>query len=124
MIHPKITLSVFLSAVFAFGIQFQSNAQELAPANYDEALVPQFPLPDPLIAEDGSPISSPEEWKSKRRPEILKLFKEHMFGEFPEANSERIKFQELQTKTDALGGIATQKEVKIYFDVIGFYATC
>lgn len=116
VIHPKITLSVFLSAVFAFGIQFQSNAQELAPANYDEALVPQFTLPDPLIAEDGSPISSPEEWKSKRRPEILKLFKEHMFGEFPEANSERIKFQELRTKTDALGGIATQKEVKIYFD--------
>ena len=94
----------------------QFFAQELAPANYDEALVPHFTLPDPLVAEDGSIIASPEEWKSKRRPEILNLFKEHMFGEFPEANAERVKFQELQTKTDALGGLATQKEIKIFFD--------
>ncbi|MGI6401463.1 MAG: acetylxylan esterase [Thermoguttaceae bacterium] len=93
-----------------------SASTEPAEPNYDEALVPQFELPDPLIAEDGAKIETPEEWREIRRPEILKLFKEHMFGQFPEANLSNVRFEEIISVPDALDGKATRKEIKIFFD--------
>ena len=92
------------------------NAQEIAPANYDEALVPEYVLPDPLVAEDGTKIETPEQWREKRRPEILELFKKNMFGQFPEADLSKVKSEETVSVPDSLGGKATRKEIKIYFD--------
>ena len=74
--------ATILIAALSLGV-VPCNAQEIAPANYDEALVPEYVLPDPLVAEDGTKIETPEQWREKRRP---------------------------------LGGKATRKEIKIYFD--------
>ena len=35
-------------------------ADPIAPPNYDEEKVPQFTLPDPLVAPDGSKIETPK----------------------------------------------------------------
>ena len=45
------------------------------PFNYDEAKVPKYTLPDPLVMIDGSPVKTVKDWETKRRPEILELFK-------------------------------------------------
>ncbi len=91
-------------------------ADKIAPPNYDESKVPQFVLPDPLVAEDGTKIDTPELWFQKRRPEILAQFQSEMYGKYPEADLSKVKFEELTSSDDAFGGKATLKEIRIYFD--------
>jgi len=55
-------------------------AQEVAPANYDESKVGEYVLPDPLTMQDGRKVNSAKMWNEERRPEILKLFEEHVYG--------------------------------------------
>lgn len=73
--------------------------------NYDEAKVGSDPLPD-------LQLTTAENWTSKRRPEILRLFEDHVFGKTP-ANIGTPKFEVTATKADALGGIATRKLIHI-----------
>lgn len=51
--------------------------------NYDESKVPEYTLPDPLIAADGTKITETEAWRQHRRSEILRPFKEHVYGYAP-----------------------------------------
>ncbi len=51
--------------------------------NYDEDKVPEYTLPDPLVMEDGRPVESAEQWTEQRRPELLNLFREHVYGRRP-----------------------------------------
>jgi len=39
--------------------------------NYDRSDVPDYQLPDPLLLDDGTPVTSAETWWRRRRPEIL-----------------------------------------------------
>ena len=93
-----------------------SFAQKIPAPNYDEAKVPQFELPDPLVAADGTKIATAEDWRLKRRPELLDLFAREMFGKRPVVAPEKIAFEELTVDANALGGKATRKEIRIYFD--------
>ncbi|WP_269541067.1 hypothetical protein [Cerasicoccus fimbriatus] len=45
---------------------------------YDEAIVAS--IPDPLVMENGQPVTSAEQWMESRRGEILELFREHVYG--------------------------------------------
>lgn len=51
---------------------------------YDEAKIPQYTLPELLIASDGSPITTAEQW-APRRGEIVEQFQHHIFGSMPDA---------------------------------------
>lgn len=73
--------------------------------NYDEAKVGNDPLPD-------LKLSTAEDWTGKRRPEILKLFEDNVYGKTP-ADIGTPKFEVTATKTDALGGLATRKFIHI-----------
>jgi hypothetical protein len=81
-------------------------------ANYDEANVPPFMLPDPLIDRKGQPITSPDDWQSRRRPELLRLFEEHVYGRSPEPP--KMEFEVTSESSDALGGKAIRREVTIH----------
>jgi hypothetical protein len=81
-------------------------------ANYDDSLVPEYTLPDPLVFLDGSPVTSRDDWPA-RRAEILSLFKTHVFGKTPDRQIDtRV---ELLSEVAALDGKARRKEVRIYF---------
>ena len=41
-------------------------------------------LPDPLVANDGTKITTKEQWVEFRRAEVLELFRESMYGRRPE----------------------------------------
>jgi hypothetical protein len=52
-------------------------------ANYDESKVPKYTLPDPLVCLDGTKVTDKATWEKKRRPEILRLFEEQVYGRSP-----------------------------------------
>ena len=82
--------------------------------NYDEAKVPKYTLPDPLTLCDGTRVKDAETWTKKRRPEILKLFEDHVYGKAPAGPKQMASLITSIDKT-ALNGKATRKEVTVYF---------
>lgn len=83
-------------------------------ANYDESGVPPYTLPDPLVWADGTPVTDADAWRSRRRPEILALFGEHVYGKTP-PDTPALRFETRSVDTAALGGTATRKEVTVRF---------
>src|SRR5262245_31082647 len=88
------------------------NSQRSAPANYDEAKVGDYTLPDPLITNDGRRVNNPRQWR-QRREEILRLFETQVYGRTPRP-APRIEFGETGRDEKALGGLATRREISIY----------
>ncbi len=87
------------------------NAQE---TNYDESKVPQYTLPDPLVLSDGQPVRDAQTWRTKRRPEVLRLFETHVYGKAP-GRPEGMKFEVYEVDRKALDGKATRKQVRVLF---------
>lgn len=75
--HFCFTAFVMLSMFNANSIEAQ-----VPKANEDEALVRMAPLPDPLIAADGTKISKPTQWPAQRQ-HLLKLIAEQEYGVAP-----------------------------------------
>jgi hypothetical protein len=85
-----------------------------AGANYDEAKVGDYSLPDALKLANGSKVTDAATWKNQRRPELLRLFESQMHGRSP-ARPRDMKFEVTSTDKGALGGKATRKEVTVRF---------
>ncbi len=82
--------------------------------NYDESKVPPYTLPDPLIMNDGTKVKDAEAWKTRRRPEILKLFEEYVYGRTPEMLKD-VRFETASICENSLNDKAIRKEVIAYF---------
>jgi hypothetical protein len=98
------TISLLL--IFFFSLQM-SYAQ-----NYEESKVGEYQLPELLVTESGQTISTPEQWEKIRRPEILNLFENHVYGQVPKEFDD-IKFKVINRDKKAITGKATLKEVAI-----------
>ncbi|NLP09645.1 acetylxylan esterase [bacterium] len=85
-----------------------------AGTNYDEASVPAYVLPDPLLCSDGTTVTSAADWWSKRRPEILRLLEQEVYGKTPAAIKLRVVKTEHKAHT-ALNGKAQCKEVTLEY---------
>ena len=82
--------------------------------NYDEAKVPKYTLPDPLVLQNGERVRDARTWNKRRRPEILQLFQTNVYGRGP-ARPQRMTFEMSSIERQALGGKAVRKQVTIYF---------
>jgi hypothetical protein len=82
--------------------------------HYDESRVPKYELPNPLILQDGTRIINEDVWWKKGRPQILKLFEQHVYGKAPD-KPEKLFFEIISIDKKALQGKATRKEVTVYF---------
>ena len=82
--------------------------------NYDESKVPKYTLPDPLVLASGERVTSQQQWRSQRRPEILKQFEEQVYGRSP-APLPGMRFHVRSVKPRALDGKAVRKQVTVYF---------
>ena len=106
--YPRNTcrfVVITLLAMIAFG--------EVEAANYEESKVPQYELPDPLVCLDGSKVKDAETWRIKRRPEVLRLFENEMFGRSP-GKPKAMRFEVVEKGEDALGGKAVRKQIVIH----------
>ncbi|HVJ46047.1 MAG TPA: alpha/beta hydrolase-fold protein [Luteolibacter sp.] len=75
----------------------------------------QIPLPDPLKKQDGTVISTKEEWESSLRGETLRLFRENIYGIAPIGKPADFKSTVVKETKDAFDGKATVKHVEITF---------
>ncbi|HYY27888.1 MAG TPA: hypothetical protein VE860_08095 [Chthoniobacterales bacterium] len=71
----------------------------------DTSEVNQFP--DALTTNHGRRVTSGEEWRAVRRPELLKLAEEQMYGCAPKP-PKRMRFEVQEQASNALGGKATR----------------
>jgi hypothetical protein len=116
MHHAIQPLSLFLLLSMA-GVSAAREAKEHdRDVNYDEARIPHYDLPPLLVTAEGMPVTTPEQWHNIRRPQIMALFSNLVYGCVPQPSSP-IKTEYEIVKTDAtfMGGKATRKDVKIRF---------
>lgn len=69
-------------------------------------------LPEILRSEDGTVIETDRQWQSLRKPEILELFREQVYGRAPEAEPD-ISYVVRKEDRHALCGKARMKEVEM-----------
>jgi hypothetical protein len=72
-------------------------------------------LPELLLAASGERILTADQWQTNRRPEVLELFRENVFGKEPVQRPEGISFHVEKTE-GAMDGAAIRKRVTISFD--------
>lgn len=88
-------------------------AAQPANAQYDEAKVPAYTLPDPLRFEDGRAVATADAW-NERRLEILRLFETHVYGRSPAAPPS-VRYAVVD-EARALAGAATRRQVRVLLD--------
>lgn len=80
--------------------------------NFQEELVPAYDIPSPLTGADGKRVCTAVQWMNFRRREVLELFEKEIYGS-PVPRPERMRFEVLSEKEDALKGKAVRREVRI-----------
>ena len=88
------------------------------PNNFDEALVPEYTLPDIFTQNNGEKISSTTTWEQERRDELLDLFRSEVYGYAP-PRPDNLSFRVIESDPEALGGKATLKRIALEFQIQG-----
>ena len=81
--------------------------------NYDESKVPEYSLPVLLQAGNGNVIADEAAWIRQRRPELLGLFEEHVFGHLP-APVSKLRTRLRSQVNNALNGTAIRREITVF----------
>lgn len=84
------------------------------PTLYDESKVPEYTLPSALVMADGREVSTPQQWLSERRPELMEMFMREVYGYAP-GRQKGQHYKVLSVDKNAMGGKATRKEIAVYF---------
>ena len=82
--------------------------------NYDEAKVPAYTLPDVLTGLDGVKINDAKTWQTRRRPELLGLFADQMYGRTP-TGKVAVRVEQVREEL-ALDGLARRKQLRLVFE--------
>lgn len=72
-------------------------------------------LPEVLKTVEGKPVTSAAEWEAVRRPEVLELFKTHVFGRNPVDRPSTLRFEPLEADKVMVDGKALRKRVNIRY---------
>lgn len=97
------TITVLFAIIFIINVQAQ---------NYDESKVPVYTLPDVLKTTKNTVVNNKTTWEKLRRPEILTLFENNIYGQMPETFNS-IKHTVTNENAAAMNGRATLKQVAI-----------
>jgi len=113
-------LSVSFTLIFAVLFPAVAEAREKkeadADVNYDEDRIPHYDLPPLLVTASGKRVTTPGEWREIRRPEILGLFSNVIYGRVPEpASPLHQKYEVVAVDNQYMNGRATRKDVRIHF---------
>src|SRR4030042_1947518 len=81
-------------------------------ANYDEQKVPEYTLPDPLVMSDGTKVTNAQVWKTGRRPELLELFRTHVYGRSPIERPQGMAFKVFDLERQGACGVGAPEPKK------------
>jgi hypothetical protein len=103
-------------------LRFKNNPVRIAMTNAIRNLTfltvlcaaPAQTIPEPLVLQDGQPVHDAKTWTEKRRPELIALFEDQVYGKTPQDKLE-IHSTPVVTDNKALDGKAIRKQVTIYF---------
>lgn len=109
-----LVLAMTLSTVFA--VQGASAGERELPAPGELPL--QVGMPIPLVKLDGSLIETKQDWNSRRKPELKRLFQHYMYGYFP-PKPDKISAEVVREDDNYFGGKATKREVTIHYGPSG-----
>lgn len=84
--------------------------------NYDESAVLPYTVESPLEKEDGTKITSVDEWRSSQRSRITELLKQELYGEVPPL-PDSVEYRTVSVREDALNGKAVRKEIDMIFSM-------
>jgi len=74
-------------------------------ANYDESKANPYPkLPDPLVLKSGKKVTTVEQWRKERRPEIVEDFDREVYGRVPK-DTPKVKWEVTATDKQTVGDI-------------------
>ncbi|HSI85997.1 MAG TPA: hypothetical protein VK970_19590 [Candidatus Methylacidiphilales bacterium] len=76
--------------------------------------MPTHLIPNPLLLQSGSRISTIADWRNLRRTELLELFREHVYGRNSVNRPEALWFRKGE-EAAALDGAAVRREVHICY---------
>jgi pimeloyl-ACP methyl ester carboxylesterase len=114
-INPLLCVQCIIRFLLAFVFlvsPFSLRAQNVREPNYDEAKVPVYTLPDLLKTTTNRSVQNKTIWEQVRRPEIIKLFEDNVYGQMPKA-VDRLTYSVKNENARAMAGKATLKEVQI-----------
>lgn len=90
-------------------------AAACAAEGLDPASLPsQRGLPDALVLQNGTKVTTPEQWRGQRRPELVGLFQRGMYGHLPPKPAQFTTVAE-RVVTDYFDGAATKSEVTLKY---------
>ncbi|MGH8730449.1 MAG: GDSL-type esterase/lipase family protein, partial [Burkholderiales bacterium] len=105
-------------------VHFNPRGYELLGQQVARAIAAEFPplpsrgptykLPELLALFDETRVTDAKTWTLRRRPELLELFRKHVYGRSP-GRPERLTFKVVEEDPRALKGTATRREVDIAF---------
>jgi hypothetical protein len=105
---------VLVLALAAFACP-AAGAQQI-PINLDEEKVGAYVLPDPLVTADGEKVTTREQWIQQRRPQLMRLFEDQVYGKVPRTEKPLHITSQLRSEDKAaLGGTAIRREITILF---------
>ena len=105
-------LALFLSFVILAGYAQTEETID------DEGKVPAYTLPALLESNAGRKITTVEQWEEIRRPELLTLFTEQVYGKSPVGEVD-VSYRKLDDNHSAVEGSATRKQIEITFSKNG-----
>jgi len=115
-VTKKKPLQTALSLSLIVALTGLCNAAEPPDTNYEESKVPSFQLPQLLTQADGTEVTSARAWMETRRVEVQALLEQFVFGKTPEQGPNQFRSVLIESDSEALGGKATRKQIKITID--------
>ncbi|MEO6520965.1 MAG: acetylxylan esterase [Mucilaginibacter sp.] len=80
-----------------------------------QQMVNGITIPDVLTMNNGTKVTTAKQWKTQRRPELIKFFKKEMYGQSPGKPAD-MTFKVFDNESKALNGKATRKQITVYFN--------
>ena len=114
---PQLVQILCLCFSLVFQIQAREAKEYDKDVQYDESKLPPYDLPPLLTTSSGQSVETPEAWMQQRRPEILSLFANLIYGRVPApAKPIEVSYEVVLEDEGFMDGMATRKDVKIHLE--------
>ncbi len=104
----KISLSI-ICICLSIMVQAQKKV------NYDENAIKPYALPDLLKLENGKAVKSVDDWEKKRRPELVNIYTDQVFGKVPSRVSDEFEIEVLEEDQNAMDGKVVRRQIALIF---------